>query len=289
MRPKYLHLLYSTIFGFVVSGAATACVQHPANNKEDIVSLSELVVAGCVSSASKAQAGRSYSTGFEQLSDFNNFYIVPQNYQNTATHQLSASVVRTGSSAHQAQILARGPTCPVWQNCNHRGYPTIQLHKTAAGGHSGMLLIEFYVYMTGFTINNNDWVSFATFSSDASDAWTRVVLVNLGHLNNSASVFTTLMHVPLMEQSGWTYQTTNPVDAFPMNAWNKISVCLNLSPTNGSAKVWQNGTLVSSAPVQGACGILQQAHFGLYASPTLSAGTMYNDDLTIQEVSACPY
>ncbi|WP_244245333.1 hypothetical protein [Leptospira kemamanensis] len=54
------------------------------------------------------------------------------------------------------------------------------------------------------------------------------------------------------------------------------------------AKVWVDSTLVSTANVSGGCGVLEQAHFGLYASPTLSSGSIYNDDLRIQEVSVCP-
>lgn len=273
---------------FVLAGLLS-CANRPQDNKGELLELAAVSAAGCAFTAGRAQAGRSYSTSFETLSDFSNFYIVPQNYQNAATHQLSTSVVRTGTYAHQAQVYARGPTCPAWQNCNHRGYPTVQLHKTAAGGYSGNLLIEFYVYLTGFAFASGDWVSLATLSADSSDAWSRVVLVNIGRINNSSQVFTQLMHVPVMEQSGWSYQTTSAGDQFTQNAWHKISVCLNLSPTNGSARVFQNGTLVSSASVRGTCGILQQAHFGLYAAPAISTGTMYNDDLTIQEVSACPY
>ncbi len=36
----------------------SSCIPHTANNKEDIVSFSELVVAGCMSNAAKAQAAR---------------------------------------------------------------------------------------------------------------------------------------------------------------------------------------------------------------------------------------
>lgn len=56
----------------------------------------------------------------------------------------------------------------------------------------------------------------------------------------------------------------------------------------GEAKVWQDEALISASKVSGGCGVLEHAHFRLYASPTLSSGTVYNDDLSIREVSTCP-
>jgi hypothetical protein len=33
-------------------------------------------------------------------------------------------------------------------------------------------------------------------------------------------------------------------------------------------------------------GRLAQAHFGLYAAPSITSGVVYNDDLTIREVAS---
>jgi hypothetical protein len=49
--------------------------------------------------------------------------------------------------------------------------------------------------------------------------------------------------------------------------------------------VWQNGVLISSARVGGMKGVLSQAHFGVYAPPSVTSATLYNDDLTITEVA----
>ena len=54
---------------------------------------------------------------------------------------------------------------------------------------------------------------------------------------------------------------------------------------NGYAKVWQNGQLVSHAKIGNITNQLSQAHFGLYCSPQIKAGTVYNDDLVIREVN----
>lgn len=248
-----------------------------------------LMNAQCNDRAQRPQASRSFSTSFESINDFSGFYIVPQNYQNAASHDLKTTaqggVVRTGTYAHAGWIYASGPRCATGVNCNHRGYPTVQLHKRASGGFSGMIFTEFYANLN-MTIGSGQWFSFATLTPDASDLWARTVLVNVGRVNGSAQNVMHLMHVPNQGESGWTYQTTTT--AFPLNQWVKISVCLNLNPANGEAKLWQDDVLVSSAPVRGGCGVLEQAHFGLYADPGITSGTVYNDDLTIQEVTVCP-
>ncbi len=245
--------------------------------------------AQCNERAQRTQASRSFTTSFESVSDFSGFYLVPQNYQNAASHDLKSlaqgGLVRTGTNAHAGWIYAAGPNCAAGINCNHRGYPTVQLHKRSSGGFSGITFIEFYVNLN-MSFGSGQWFSFATLTPDASDLWARTVLVNVGRVTGSTQNVMHLMHVPNQGENGWTYQTTtNP---FPMNQWVKISICLNLHPTNGEAKVWQDDVLVSSAPVRGGCGVLEQAHFGLYAHPGISSGTVYNDDLTIQEVSVCP-
>ena len=70
-----------------------------------------------------------------------------------------------------------------------------------------------------------------------------------------------------------------------MREWARIDVLIDFNSVNGYAKLWQNGTLVSYARVEGGNDGLAQAHFGLYASAPGSSGTIYNDKLRIKEVS----
>ena len=53
----------------------------------------------------------------------------------------------------------------------------------------------------------------------------------------------------------------------------------------GYAKVWQNGQLVSHAKIRETKNRLSQAHFGMYCSPQLTSGVVYNDDLSIKMVN----
>ncbi|WP_232373668.1 polysaccharide lyase [Leptospira chreensis] len=229
----------------------------------------------------KTQNARIFQTSFESTAEFASFYSVPSPYQSAATHGQSTEQKRTGTYSHKASILTAGPSCLYPQNCNHRGYPTIQLNKLPSGGFKTPVLIEFYVYLDISLPGTADWFSFATYSADPSDLWRRVVLINIDSKN-----YAYLMHVPLHNQSQHNYQNT--ALSFPQRQWTKLTTCLDFSPTGGMAKDWMDGTLISTANVSGGCGVLEQAHFGLYASPTLSSGIVFNDDLRIEEVSICP-
>ena len=75
-----------------------------------------------------------------------------------------------------------------------------------------------------------------------------------------------------------------PTFAFPQGRWVRITTWLDLDPVHGAAAVWQDGVLVSAARVQGGDGSLDQMHFGLYAPPTLTRGTVANDDIAVYQV-----
>lgn len=229
----------------------------------------------------KVQNARSYSTDFEDVQDFDGFYFVPQNYQDASSHALSTEQKNAGTYSHKAWIYSKGPDCIYPQNCNHRGYPTIQLHKLPSGGFKTPVLVQLYTYLD-MNLASNDWFSFMTLSADRSDAWKRVVLVNT---DSSGSAY--LMHVPNHNEKILTYQ--NASLNYPQRQWVKLEVCLDLDPSHGFARVRQNGTLLSTAEVKGGCGVLEQAHFGLYASPGLSSGSVFNDSLRIEEIPACPW
>ena len=229
------------------------------------------------------QSGKKHKifiTSFESVNDFRDFYIVPQNYMNSSSHDLSAEKVHFGSYSHKAWIYGINPESTQIQNNNHRGYPTIQFQKTIDGVFKTPCYISLWVLVNMNLVAHNpenQWLSFATFTTDTSNYWSRTILVNLSY-----DGFVHLMHVPLQGQKDWLYQT-NTIK-FPKNQWVKIKVYLDTRPQIGYAKVWQNDTLVSYAKITDGNGILAQAHFGLYAAPSISSGTIYNDDLEIKEV-----
>lgn len=233
-------------------------------------------------------AGRVFSTSFESVGDFAGFYIVPQNYMGTTSHDLSAEQVRSGTYAHKAWIFGANPPPPPGGNTNHRGYPTVQLHKTAGGGYVCPCDVTFHVWLDMPLDDPGEWFSFATLARLASDSFWDGVLVNLSAANPAPGTapggVLHLMHVPSAGLREPTFQTSTIL--FPMRQWVEIRIYLDLDPVHGEAKVWQDGQLVSAAPVSGGNGKLEQAHFGMYAAPELASGVVYNDDLQITEAAA---
>jgi len=126
------------------------------------------------------------------------------------------------------------------------------------------------------TGDEDDWFSFATFTDAESDNWDRTILVNLSH-----DGFVHLQNVPKQNDQEHEFQTKDIT--FPQKEWVELKVYLDLS-NGGYAKVWQNGQLVSHANIKKTKNRLSQAHFGMYCSPQLTSGVVYNDDLTIEMV-----
>jgi len=244
-----------------------------------------LMVLGCLGVMSACEKEslekRSFITSFESVSDFDGFYLTPQDHLGSTYHELSDSIVHSGTFAHRAWITGANPASSASENNNHRGYPTIQLQKTEGGSFATPCYITFWVWLD-MELNESqsggedDWFSFATFTDDESDNWDRTVLVNLSHEG-----FVHLQHVPKQGQQEHIFQTSDL--SFPQREWVELKVYLDFS-NGGYAKVWQNGNLVSHAEVKKTKNRLSQAHFGMYCAPQISAGVVYNDDLKIEMV-----
>jgi len=223
---------------------------------------------------------KEYVSSFETVDDFSGFYLTPQGYLGTSFHELSDSIVHSGSFAHKAWINGSNPPS-VTTNNNHRGYPTIQLQNTSDGVFKTPCYVTLWVWLDMELQENttggiDDWFSFATFTDDESDNWNESVLVNLSH-----DGFVHLMHVPSQGQQEYIFQTSSIT--FPQKEWVELKIYLDFSE-EGYVKVWQNGELVSHALVDKNTESLSQAHFGMYSPPQMISGLIYNDDLLIQEV-----
>lgn len=221
---------------------------------------------------------RAFKTSFESVDDFKNFYIVPQNHKSSSSHELSTEHVKNGMYSHKGWIYKSNSSSTRFVNNNHRGYPTIQLYKLKGGAFKTPALVEFWVWLD-MDIKRGEWFSFATFDHTTSDTWDAILI----NLSDEGIVHT--MHVPFIGQSKRIFQTTNI--RFPMKKWVKLTACLDFDSKNGNIKVWQDDQLVSEAEIgKGrASGLFTQAHFGLYAPPSMSEGVIYNDDLVIKEGS----
>jgi hypothetical protein len=247
-----------------------------------LISVTLLILSCTTDIDTRIQTGREFRTSFEAVSEFDDFYIVKQGDYDS-NHELSTERKISGDYSHKAWITgSRASNNDGSVYLPHRAYPTIQLYKTSMGSFVTPCIITFYSYLdieledkpTG---QIDDWFSFATLSTDNSDLWERTILVNIAPDN-----LLRLVHVP--EQGKQEYIFQNTTLEYPYKQWVKIAIYIDLSENNGYAKVWQNGTLVSHALVKGGYGLLEQAHFGLYASAAISSGVIFNDDLIIIEI-----
>jgi len=212
-----------------------------------------------------------FRTGFEREQDLAGFYSTPQSP--ATRHQVRRGSAHSGERAHVAWLTGDPSPEPV-DGPNHRGYPTIQLQRRPAGPCTTPCLVDLWVKVNGVRLEPGEWWSLATLSSDPSDAWSRVVTVNFGWEG-----WTFLFHVPNHGLGDREFQRTNI--PFPQGRWARITIWLDFRPQRGAAAVWQNGRLVSAARVRGGDGSLDQMHFGLYAPPTVTSGTVMNDDIAV--------
>ncbi len=237
-----------------------------------------LILLSCNKDYNHIQYKRAFTTSFESVTDFDGFYITPQNHLGTTFHELTDSNVHSGTYSHRAWIKGSNPESIT--NNNHRGYPTVQFSKTSKGSFKTPCYVSLWVWLD-MKLNVNatgedDWFSFATFTDDETDNWDRTVLVNL-----SADGFVHLQHTTNQGEENAIFQTSDIT--FPQREWVELKIFLDFGD-NGYAKVWQNRELVSYAKIRNISNKLSQAHFGLYCSPKLSRGEVFNDDLEIIEV-----
>lgn len=281
-RIATILLSFSLLFGF--AGCNTDDSQKQTENL--FLFAAAYNQAQCAPSANlvRTQSNRTFFTSFESISDFSNFYIVPQNYHGSCSHDLSTEQVKTGAKSHKGWVYSSYIPGSLLVNNNHRGYPTIQLHKTSGGSFITPVLITMNVWLDMSLKQmspENEWFSFATIADDSSDNWNSPVLVNLSY-----DGFVHLMHVPWMGLKQTSFQTTSLT--FPKSQWVELKIYVDFSNPEGLVRVWQNGTLVSEAKVYCRKKTIAQLHFGLYAPPSISSGNVYNDDLKIEEVDGPP-
>ncbi len=239
---------------------------------------STVILAWCVFAMPIPAQEVLFASGFEAVSDFDGFYITRHDDQSHAFQELSAIDPAAGKFAHRAWITRANPPSGMFTNRNHRAYPTVQFQKTPAGVLPTPLCVGLSVW-ADFDLRSasqgheDQWISLATFTDDQSDSWRRTVLVNVSY-----DGFIHLQHVPRQGQQAHIFQSTTV--QFPYRQWVRLAVELDFSP-QGYAKVWLDDVLVSHAAVRAMSNQLAQAHFGLYAAPSIRAGEIRNDNLRI--------
>lgn len=230
---------------------------------------------------------KTYQTSYETSMDFTGFYVENGN-DYASTMDTTIELVKHGVWSHKHWVdSARDVQNDTGDYEPHRAYVTHQFYKHAVQFFN-KCLVSIYIY-TDVNLykktGTDDWLSLATFSDDTTNSWDRTVLVNL-----TTDGYIRLVHVPIQQGQTHTYQagprnTENPNLKWPQREWNRLDVYLDFDSTGGEAKVWQNGSLISTAEIDSVNGYIVQAHFGLYSSATMASGTVYNDKLRIIEVA----
>jgi hypothetical protein len=215
-----------------------------------------------------------FETGFERDEDLAGFYVTPQSP--LTRHEVQPGDAHGGERTHVAWLTGQIGTEPV-DGPNHRGYPTIQLQRTAHRACVTPCLVELWARIDDVELERGEWLSLATLSADPSDRWSRVITVNIGWEG-----WLHLFHVPDQGIAERDLQRTDV--PFPHGSWVRITIWLDLGPQRGAAAVWQDGRLMSASRVRGGDGTLDQMHFGLYASPSVTRGVVHNDDIAVFRV-----
>lgn len=190
----------------------------------------------------------------------------------------------------------------------HRAY-TIQRfrgHKvevaTDSSKYTGVVLqspmwVQFWYRYQGLVLRTrtggNDWFSPATWCDDTTDNCDEPVTITM-----DSAGYIHWEHTPTFDSAQTIVQLTlandpTGVAQIKPKEWALIQCYLDNDSASGFAAAWvttSRGTFLhSTARVRDRNGTLAQFHGGLYASPAVSAGTIWNDDLFIQHVPDLNY
>lgn len=225
-------------------------------------------------------ANRSFSSSFASINDFNGFYLTPNGATN-CDQSLATDKPWDGTLSHKGIITgSNGATNSI--GLPHRGYPTIQLYKTAGGSFSMpcRIVLMIWASIPLGVHGTDDWFSPITFTDDETDAWIPPLTLSLGPQG-----YLSWFNVPYENMGEYIYQASQSIGGpkFPWNKWVRLEMEIDLHPVNGYAKVWQDNILVSHAQVLGRANRLAQIHAGMYASSAIASGVVYNGAIEIDE------
>jgi hypothetical protein len=214
---------------------------------------------------------------FESAAESQGWYVTPQTA--LTHHGLSSDVVKRGTFAHKAWVTGANSANTEPDGPNHRGYPTIQLNQRPRGCVTPCLM-DLWVW-EDIPLKPGEWFSVATVSASTGTAWLAQT-VNVG-----SEGWLHTQHVPAPGKSNWVWQRKDL--KFPARRWVRVRILVDYRPDGGAIAVWQNGALMSVAPIdptldRNGLGVLNQIHFGMYTPPPIASGVIYNDALVISEL-----
>lgn len=217
------------------------------------------------------------SVPFERDAEVAGWYVTPQTA--LTHHGRAGDVVHQGHFAHKAWVTGANLDNSEPDGPNHRGYPTLQFMRRPRGCVTPCL-VDLWVW-ADIPLAAGEWFSVATLTASQGSVWVGQT-INVG-----SEGWLHTMHVPSPGLAQRVYQRTDL--PFPRRSWVRVRIVVDYRATGGAIAVWQDSTLVSVARIDPAVdenglGVLNQAHFGMYAPPSVASGVIYNDALTVSEL-----
>jgi hypothetical protein len=211
---------------------------------------------------------RTFSSSYESLSDFQ--YVTDNT--DGSQNALDTGVVRSGTYSHKTTISAI-------EGSDHRQYAAYQPFKLTNGSFSTPAYIEAWVNYD-VTIPNGGYFTLARIGADGGTTpGDRAVSVVVNQDNTLG-----LYYVP--NQNNYTSLISlNTTTKIVNKKWTNITIYISYDSGDGIIAVWKDGDLAVSANVKGGTGKLGQVHFGLVAQNLIPSGVVYNDDLSVKEIT----
>lgn len=158
---------------------------------------------------------------------------------------------------------------------SHRAYPILHIDTPTP------LVNTFMVYLNVdyARMSPTEWVHFGTWGND-SPAWA----LHTMSVRDRKLVFG---HTQPFEGE---YIGPQPRPDFPLRRWVRFTTYLHYQGTTGFVQVWQDGVPMLRGQVAQLAQYpgrnLQRAHWGMYASGSMSHGVQYNDAIEVCTLSA---
>jgi len=159
-------------------------------------------------------------------------------------------------------------------DANHRAYPVLHTDLPTP------LINSFMVYLDAnySEMSVTEWIALGTWGNADDHGGGEWALHTMSVRDRMLEFAHTTPH------SG-EYIGPLPKPDFPVGRWVRLTVYVHYQGTDGFVQVWQDGVPMLRAQVSAltrAPGTkLSRAHWGMYASPTLRQGTLYNDEIQI--------
>lgn len=200
--------------------------------------------------------------------------IIPPNQTSawTIINRDSGEPVYQGDHAYKGWIVGSSPD-------KHRAYPGVHLEAKTPVVNTFMV----YLDVDYDDLNSTEWIHFGTWGNfDLKTNTGRYAL-------HTMSVRDRKLEFAHSEPFNGEYIGPQPRPDFPLRKWVRFTVYIHYEGTTGFIKVWQDGVPMLKGKVPYLASYpgtsLNYAHWGMYASGSISQGVQYSDSVWIWKLN----